>query len=223
MSDSNELPQKCRECAELKVSKTHSNCDICHELEFPEAILCDLNRCVQDKADFQCQAFRQALKLVKLSEDEVLDHDIGSSTDSRRKSTMELFHSDKIKYERALALQKLSRDPDSVMLELKYHFVWNVSHRMPVFAPANDFVGFVHDTFLGCSEGVEGFVHLIYLASDHVHLYVESDGERSVEDMAHEIKQASAKAILEEFPVVRKKLGGGIDIWDEAYFVETIG
>lgn len=58
MSDSNELPQKCIECAKLKWSRIHSNCGICHELEFQESVLCDLNRCIQQKADFQCHAFR---------------------------------------------------------------------------------------------------------------------------------------------------------------------
>lgn len=222
-SDSNELPQKCRECAKSKVSKIHSKCNICSSLNFQESILCDLNQCIQEKSDFICYAFRPMLKLVEPSEDEVLDHDIVSSSDSRRKSTMELFRSDKVKYERALALQKLSRDPDSVILQLKYHFVWNVSHRMPVFVPANDFIGFVHDTFLGCSEAAGGFVHLLYLAPDHVHLYVESDGERAPEDMAHDIKQMSASAILEQFTVVKDKLRGNMDLWDLAYFVETVG
>jgi len=223
MPDSNELPQKCRECAKSKLSKIRSKCNICRSLDFQESILCDLNRCIQEKSDFICYAFRPALKLVKPSEDEVLDHEIGSSSDSRRKSTMELFHSDKVKYERALALQKLGHDPDSVILQLKYHFVWNVSHRMPVFVPANDFIVFVHDIFLGCSEAAGGFVHLLYLAPDHVHLYVESDGERSPEDMVNDIKQASVNVILEEFTVVKDKLGGYLDLWDEAYFVETIG
>jgi len=54
-------------------------------------------------------------------------------------------------------------------------------------------------------------------------MYVKSDRERSVENMAHDIKQASANAILEEFAVVKDKLGENLDIWDEAYFVETIG
>ena len=223
MSDSNELPQKCRECAKLKVSKTHSNCDICHELEFPEAMLCDLNRCVQDKTDFQCHAFRQALRLVGVPEKEVLGHDGGSGEALRRESSKEIFHSDKVKYERALALQKLNRDPDSVILQLKYHFAWNVSHRMSVFVPANAFIVFVQNAFLGCSEVVGGFVHLLYLAPDHVHLYVESDGERSPEDMAHNIKEATVNAILEEFTVVKDKLGGNMDLWDRAYFVETVG
>jgi REP element-mobilizing transposase RayT len=222
MSDSNELPQKCRECARAKRSSIHSNCDICHELEFHEFVLCDLNRCIQEKASFQCHAFRPALKLVGPSEHGILDHDVDSSRILKKKQSM-LFHSDKVKYERALAVQKLSRDPDSVILQLKYHFVWNVSYRMPVFAPANDFIGFVHDTFLGCSEAAGGFVHLLYLAPDHVHLYVESDGERSPEDMAHDIKQASANAILEQFTVVKDELGGNMDLWDLSYFVETIG
>ena len=223
MSDLDELSQKCRECAKLNVSKAHSNCDICYELKFPEAILCDLNRCVQDKADIQCHAFRQALRLVGGTAKEMLGHDRGSEEALRRESSKELFHSDKVKYERALALQKLGHDPDSVILQLKFHFVWNVSQRTPVFVPANDFIVFVQDTFLGCSEAAGGFVHLLYLAPDHVHLYVESDGERSPEDMAHDIKQTAADAILEKFAVIRDKLGGNMDLWDEAYFVETVG
>lgn len=223
MSDSNELPQKCRECVKLKGSKIHSQCNICSRLDFHESVLCDLNRCVQDKADFQCHAFRQALRLVGVTAKEVLGHDRGAGEALRRESSKELFHSDKVKYERALALQKLNLDPDSVILQLKYHFAWNVSHRTSAFVPANAFIVFVHNTFLGCSEAVQGFVHLLYLAPDHVHLYVESDGERSPEDMVHDIKQATANAILEEFAVLKDKIGGDMDLWDRAYFVETVG
>ncbi len=75
-----------------------------------------------------------------------------------------LLDSDKIKYQRALALQRLSREPDSVFIELKYHSAWNVIYRKPVFAhPANIF-DYVSDTFLKCSEIVGGFVDLLWLA-----------------------------------------------------------
>jgi hypothetical protein len=30
-------------------------------------------------------------------------------------------------------LQKLDRDPNGVFMKFKYHFVWNVIHRKPVF------------------------------------------------------------------------------------------
>lgn len=33
----------------------------------------------------------------------------------------------------------------------------------------------------------------------------------------------STNAILEEFAVVKDKLGGDMDLWDGAYFVETVG
>ena len=223
MSDSSELPEKCGECAKSEASKTHSNCDICRELGFLESVLCHLNRCIQEKVDFQCHAFRQALRLVGAPEKEGLRQNGGSGEAPTRDSFKELLHSDKVKYERALALQKLSLDPDAVIVQLRYHVVWNVFHRMPVFSPVNDFVSFVHDAFLGCSELAGGFVHLLYLAPDHVHVYVESDGERSVEDMVFDIKKVSTKAIREEFALLQDMLGEGVGLWDEAYFVETVG
>jgi len=141
----------------------------------------------------------------------------------KKKSYLRLFHSDKIKYERALALQKLGRDPDDVYVQLKYHLSWNVSLRRAVFSPVNDFIDFVHDIFLRCSELTGGFVDLLYLAPDHIHLYVESDGKLSIEEIIHRIKRFSNNAMLEKFPIIRDKLGGDTEIWDEAYFVETIG
>ncbi|MBL7179872.1 MAG: transposase [Desulfobacterales bacterium] len=64
---------------------------------------------------------------------------------------------------------------------------------------------------------------LLYLAPDHIHLYMESDGELAVEEIIHRIKRFSNNVILEKFPLIRDNLGGNAEIWDEAYFVETIG
>lgn len=41
--------------------------------------------------------------------------------------------------------------------------------------------------------------------------------------VVNEIKRFSNNAVLEKFPLLRDKLSGDIEIWDEAYFVETIG
>ena len=95
--------------------------------------------------------------------------------------------------------------------------------RKAVFGPANDFIDFVHDTFLRCSQLTRGFVDLLYLAPDHIHLYVESDGELPIEEIVNKIKRFPNNAILEKFPIIGDKLGGNTEIWDEAYFVETIG
>lgn len=223
MTGSIKLPEKCRECAKSKLPRPHGNCLFCPQLEIQESVLCDLNRCVQDTTDFQCHAFAPTLKLVGLPQDKIAGQANRPRKSRKKKTYLRFLDSDKIKYERALALQKLGRDPDGVYVQLKYHLFWNVSLRRSVFSPANDVIDFVYSTFLRCSELIGGYVDLVYLAPDHAHLYVESDGELSVEEMVHKIKRFSSKAIIDEFPFMRDKVSGGTGIWDEAYFVETVG
>ena len=223
MPSSNELPAKCIECAKSKESRFHRKCRICNELEFEESVLCDLNRCIQDKSRFECHAFQPILKLIDPSKNKVLGFNNGSTKGIKKKSFLGLLQSDKIKYERALALQELGRDPEGVYVQLKYHTSWNVSLRRSVFSPAKDFLDFVDDTFLRCSELAGGFVDLLYLAPDHIHLYVESDGELPIEEIVHKIKRFSNNAILDKFPLIQDKLNGDDEIWDDTYFVETIG
>ncbi|MCD4786629.1 MAG: IS200/IS605 family transposase [Desulfobacterales bacterium] len=224
ISSLNNFPGKCRECAKLFRSMIHGKCSFCHDLEFQENVLCHLNRCIQNPAVFECYAFQPALKLVGSSDQEFpsLPNSVVKDN-SPQNGFHELLDSDKIKYQRALALQRLSRDPDSVFVELKYHFAWNVIYRKPVFAlPANIF-DFVCDTFSKCSEIVGGLVDLLWLAPDHLHLYVESDGSNSVETIAQEMKRVSAAAILAEFGDLKASLDAQKELWDKAYFVETIG
>jgi hypothetical protein len=192
MPESNDVPKMCLECAGLDNKRIHKDCRLCREVGFRESILCDLNRSVQETGGFQCHALRLALRLVGVVEEKTSKQDMGGEDTLERDPFKELFHSDKVKYERALALQKLHQDPEMIMIQLKYHLVWNVSRRTPVFAPANDFIDVVHDAFVETSEVAQGFVSLLYLAPDHVHVHVESGGERSVGGMANDIKRLSA-------------------------------
>ena len=95
--------------------------------------------------------------------------------------------------------------------------------RRPIYSPASTFFDFVRDTFLRCNQTAGGFLDLLYLAPDHIHLYVESDDELSIEEIVHRIKRFSNDAIVKKFPLLRDKLSGGTEIWDKAYFTETIG
>ena len=130
---------------------------------------------------------------------------------------------DKVKYQRALALQKLASNPDDVMLEIKYHFAWNVVGRRPAFAEPATTIDFISDTITNCSEEVGGFASLLWLAPDHIHLCVESDGEVSPDNMAQELKRLSEVPILERFRDLISSPDVETGLWDEAYFVETIG
>ncbi|MCP4576941.1 MAG: hypothetical protein GY846_11725 [Deltaproteobacteria bacterium] len=134
-----------------------------------------------------------------------------------------LFDSDKVKYQRALALQRLARNPDDIMLEIKYHFVWNVIGRKPVFSKPAFMIDFVNNTITTCSEAVGGFANLLWLAPDHIHIYVVSNGEASPDNMAQDMKRHSETATLERFPDLMTSPNAETGLWDEAYFVETIG
>ncbi len=92
------------------------------------------------------------------------------------------------------------RNPDDVMLDIKYHFVWNVIGRRPAFKEPATTIDFISDTITTCSDAVSGFASLLWLAPDHMHLYVESDGEVSPDNMAQELKRLSEAPLLERFP-----------------------
>lgn len=222
MSNSTELPIKCQECAKSVASIIHNKCSFCSEIHLSEAILCHLNRSTQDISDFQCYAFQPLLKVVSSAGPKDLDSFGDIEEGDGNEPFQRLLSSDTMKYQKALALQKLERDPEGVFIDLKYHFAWNVVHRRPVFNPPEDYLKFIGNIFLKCGELIGGFVHMIALASDHVHLYVESDGTHSVDTMIREIKRFSNNAILSN-PGIKSKIDQRAEIWDVAYFSQTVG
>ncbi len=134
-----------------------------------------------------------------------------------------LLNSDRLKYQRALAVQRLERDPDAVYTELKYHLAWNVAARRPIFIDSADAFDAIHNAFFTCGARVGGFAGLLWLAPDHIHVYVESDGEKSVEEIARYMKRISAE-VLREAPGKPTSLRkAALRIWDKAYFSETLG
>ncbi len=163
------------------------------------------------------------MKLVSPAEATTPTGPVPVDRKSRHKSIKEIMDSDKFKYQKALALQKLNRDPDEIFVELKYHLAWNVSHRKPVFSPEKEYFDFVFDTVIGCGDLVGGIARLLWLAPDHLHVYVESDGEKSIEAIVRKLKPFLKKAILVNFPGIKKGLDKGTTIWDKAYFSETLG
>ncbi len=223
MTFSSDFPERCKQCAKSTGPILNRKCRLCQELEFDECVLCDLNRLAQNPLDFKCHAHQPILAITNSSEIKTPDFSGGLNKINRQKSFLKYLRSDKIKYKKALALQKLERDPDGVYVELKYHFVWNVINRRPVFHLTDDIFNDIYDTFLRCSELVGGFVNLLWLASDHLHLYVESDGELSVEKMVQEIKEYSKNSIFTDLTAIKEKVGTENIIWDESYYSETIG
>jgi hypothetical protein len=122
----NRLPEMCERCAKSHRPFFHSGCKFCRDINFQEEVFCDLNRSAQSiKKSFECQAFKPvstpAVSLVsgaRPSLDEQKDEAPPASFDA-------LLNSDRLKYRRTLAVQRLQRDSDAIYVELKYHGAWN--------------------------------------------------------------------------------------------------
>ncbi len=110
----------------------------------------------------------------------------------------------------------------SSAVPLKYHFAWNVRARKPVFKSDEKIVEAAYKIFCESSLVVNDFVSLISLASDHVHVLVESNGELSVDELIRRIKEHTGKGLLRECPELEESFEND-SIWDDAYFAETIG
>ena len=220
MSSRNHLPIKCLECAKSTKPFIHGSCNFCQELRFQEEVLCYLNQSTQNPNFFECHAFQPLLKVIGSP---------GQENQTERKALLteitieNLVDSDKIKYQRALALQKLARNPDDVMLEIKYHFAWNVIGRKPIFLEPANAIDCISDTITSCSDAVRGFASFLWLAPDHLHYYVESDGEVSPDNIAEKIKSLLEASILDRSPDLNASPELRKRLWDKAYFVETIG
>ncbi|MEN8135779.1 MAG: transposase [Thermodesulfobacteriota bacterium] len=217
------MPEQCQRCAKLSQQFIHGGCDFCQDLGFQEEIFCDLNRCRQDSASFECKAFQPILKLIGAAKSKDLALPRSLQDDSSQKAFRKLLDSDKVKYQRALGLQKIACEPSRVFAEIKYHFAWNVSQRRPAFAQPGDMFDSISNIFANCGERVDCIVSLLWLAPDHLHLYVQSGGEKSADQIAQEIKNFSTPPLLAEFSKLGVSFKGGKSLWDKAYFVETVG
>ena len=118
MSVSSELPKKCQECAKSVEPIIYDKCNFCQDLEFNEEILCNLNQSIQNSLNFKCRAFRPIFKLTTPSANKVSDLSHCATDNLRRKSIQELLESDKIKYKKALVLQKEKREREYKYLVL---------------------------------------------------------------------------------------------------------
>lgn len=217
---SNNIPKKCHECFKSSKPFIHDGCRFCQDLRFQEEILCYLNQSPHPAFDFECHAYRPLLKLVALDKKQNAPKtkDLPARITIEKKLDSDL---DRVKYQRALALQKMANDPESVMLDIKYHFVLSTIGRRSIFADPDLSIDLIDDIISKCSEVVGGFSYLLWLALDHMHIYVESDGTVSPDYMVKKFK-ASEKMIIKQSPELTGYSESKKGLWSDSYFVETI-
>ena len=218
------FPVRCQQCVKSQGRPIADHCRLCSDLNFSETTLCELNRSVQPaEREFKCQAFRPRMSLITAAGETKQASSRDKSVLARQVKRLKALHADKIPYRRALAQQQLARDPEAVIIELKFHYAWNVSDRRPLFADSTNTVGCLSDILLTASLPSVLHAGLLWLAPDHIHVYCESDGQDSPENIVRGLKHLSEQGLLAQFTDIAETLDVNGRLWGEGYFVETLG
>jgi REP element-mobilizing transposase RayT len=206
------IPTLCQACYKHYRSTVVKACPFCRDVRFSEQVLCDLVREGQsEKQPFRCAAFRPALSVVQHDHTEALHMEAGSE------DTVNMSLKDK--WFRAYAVQQLSRNPDLIAFTIRYHVVFSTRQRVNVFSsehgePMADLVRQVALPF------EQTTVHVLWLASDHMHLYIDASLDYALDEIVHAIREHLEHAMTYLFPELQHV---NQPVWERAYFAEGIG
>jgi REP element-mobilizing transposase RayT len=127
--------------------------------------------------------------------------------------------SPKEKWFRAYAVQQLNLNPDLIAFTIRYHVVFSTRQRGNVFArehrePMADMIRqaalpFEHTT-----------AHVLWLASDHLHLYIDASPDYALDEIVHAIREHLEHEMAYLLPELQPS---NQPVWEQGYFAEGIG
>ena len=205
------IPTLCQACYKHYRSTVVKACPFCADVQFPEAMLCDLVREGQsEKQPFRCAAFRPALSVVRHDEIEARRMEEGSE------DTVNM--SPKDKWFRAYAVQQLSLNPDLIVFTIRYHVVLSTRQRVNVFSSEHS--ALMADLVRQAAVPFEQTTaHVLWLASDHMHLYIDATPDYSLDEIVRAIMDDLERE-TRQFPALQHSHQ---PVWERAYFAEGLG
>jgi REP element-mobilizing transposase RayT len=206
------IPNLCQECHKHHHTTFVKECRLCSDLRFPEQILCNLVRDeIRDEDSFECHAFRPKLSVVSRDDTEP------SQTEDESDNTEGM--SPKEKWFKAYAVQQLGMNPDLIYANLRYHVVFSTVQLTKLFSH-QDFDRLV-EIFHQAEFPFENTnVHLLCLAPDHMHLYIDSSPDCTLDDIANAVMESSEREIAVQLPDLQKSSNS---LWARACFLEGLG
>src|SRR5215475_522911 len=175
------IPTLCQACYKYYCSTVVKACPFCDDVQFPEQVLCDLGREGQsEKQPFRCGAFLPALSVVRHEEIEASPVEEGSE------NTVNM--SPKDQWFRAYAVQQLSFHPDLIAFTIRYHVVLSTRQRVNVFSSEHreQIADMVRQAALPFEQTT---AHVVWLAADHLHLYIDASPEYALDEIVHAIRE----------------------------------
>src|SRR5262249_41707202 len=133
-----------------------------------------------EKQPFRCAAFRPALSVVRHDEIEASPAKEGSEETSDT--------SPKDNWFRAYAVQQLSHNPDLIDFTIRYHVVFSTRQRTNVFSREHGepMADLVRQAALPFEQTI---AHVLWLASDHLHLYIDATPDYALDEIVHAIRE----------------------------------
>ena len=113
----------------------------------------------------------------------------------------------------------LRRTPHAVSDTL-YHLVWSPQYRRDVLQGEVQQRG--QELFADIAKPYDLTIEQREVSPDHVHIFCSFPPRYSIAQVVTRFKSLSARAILREFPQVKRRLWGG-ELWEEGYFARTVG
>ncbi len=104
--------------------------------------------------------------------------------------------------------------------ELKYHLVWVPKYRARILG--GEVTQYLKDIFRQIAEEYEFRIVTMEVMADHVHVLVEAPPRYSPSEVVQVLKSISARELFKKFPKVKKQMWS-VKIWNEGYFVRSIG
>jgi REP element-mobilizing transposase RayT len=206
------IPTLCQACYKHYRSTVVKACPFCRDVQFPEAMLCDLVQEGQsEKQPFRCAAFRPALSVVRHDEIEA------SPVEDVSENTVNM--SPKDKWFQAYTVQQLSLHPDLIDFTIRYHVVLSARQRTNVFASEHgEQVGdMVRQAAVPFEQTT---AHILWLASDHLHLYIDATPDYALDEIVHAIIAYLEDEMANLFPALQLS---NQPVWERAYYAESIG
>src|SRR5262249_40797101 len=204
-------PTLCQACYKYYRSTVVKVCPFCDDAQFPEQVLCDLVReGLSEKQPFRCAAFRPALSVVRHEEIEARPMEEGSE------DTVHM--SPKDKWFRAYAVQQLRFYPDLIAFTIRYHVVLSTRQRVNVFASEHR-EPMVRPLRQAALPVEQTKAHVLWLASDHLHLYIDASPDYSLDEIVYAIRQCLEHEMANLLPALQPT---NQPVWERAYFAESI-
>jgi len=104
--------------------------------------------------------------------------------------------------------------------DTKYHLVWTPKYRKWILR--DEIRHRVKEIFEEISKNYDFEIDTLYLAEDHVHIFMSFSPWYSISKVVGMLKSISASGIFREHPEVKKGLWGA-EFWEDGCFVRTVG